>query len=78
MPDAKKEAIKRFLDDTEMSKAVFSILRSQFMKAPKDHDVQSLAAAWMAKDIFEEAWKEINKLKQDKARDEKPTANIGL
>lgn len=78
MPDGRKEAIRRFLSDSEMSKAVHSVLLRQFLKAPKERDVQFLAASWLAKDLFDEAWKELSRLKSETVNDEKPSGNPGL
>ena len=78
MQDEQKEQLKRFLKDQPMSKAVYSLLRSQFLKQPKERDVQFLAASWLAKDLFEEAWKELLKHKGEPEREEKPTGNIGV
>lgn len=78
MPDGKKEAIRRFFSDTEMSKAVHSFLLHHFLKAPKQRDVQFLAASWLTKDLFDEAWKELSRLKSETVNDEKTPGNPGL
>ena len=78
MPDSKREAIKRFLNDQETAKAVHGFLVRAFLKPPKERDVQSLAAAWMAKDIFDEGWKEMGKLKSDTEIEKKSPHNPGL
>ena len=72
------ETIKRFLKDTETANAVHSLLRSQFLKSPKERDVQYLAASWLAKELFEEGWKEMLKLGIDNKKEEKIAGNIGL
>lgn len=78
MPDSKREAIKRFLNDPEMAKAVHGVLLRQFLKAPKERDVQFLAASWIAKDLFDDAWKELARYKQDDAKEEKLVTNPGI
>lgn len=72
------EAVKRFLNDAEMSKAVYKVLKHHFLKQPKERDVQFLAASWIAKDLFEEGWKELLKLKTETEPKEKSLNNIGL
>ena len=61
-----------------MSRAVHSFLRIQFLKPTKERDVQYLAALWLTKDLFEEAWKALLNVKQEKERDEKTPQQIGL
>lgn len=73
-----KEALKRFLNDAEMVKAVHSVLRTQYLKQPKERDVQFLAAAWLAKDLFEDGWKELLKFKQEAEHEARPPRQIGL
>lgn len=78
MPDSKRAAIQHFLNDAETTEAVRGVLVQTFLKAPKQRDVQSLAAAWMAKDLFDEAWKELARLKQEEGSVEKVVSNPGL
>ena len=78
MPDSSKEALKKFLNDEAMVNAVRNVLRIQFLKPTKERDVQFLAAMWLTKDLFEEAWKELLKMKPEKEREEKPITQIGL
>lgn len=76
-PD-RKEQLKRFVHDEALNRAVHAVLKQIFLKPPKNKDVQSLAAAWMAKDILEEAWKELLQLGKNEARNQKVEENIGL
>ena len=78
MNESAKAKIKHFLDDEEMTKAVHSILKHRFLRPPVEKDVQFLAASWLAKDLFDEAWKELLRLKNDHKRDEKEPSNVGL
>lgn len=75
--DNKKDYLKRFMQDEGMSSAVHGFFRRVFLKSPANKDVQSLAAAWMAKDVFEAAWRELLNYKATE-REEKPTGNIGV
>lgn len=78
MPDQKKEKIKRFVQDIETERAVHGALLRFFLKSPKERDVQSLAAAWMAKEIFDDAWKEILKLRNEIEQENKNSGNVGV
>ncbi len=78
MPEATKEQIKRFMKDETMSKAIRSALRLIFLKTPKTNDVQTLAAAWLAKDRFEDAWRELTNIAKNEKSEVKVEENIGL
>ncbi len=78
MPEATKEQIKRFMKDETMSRAVRSAIRLIFLKTPKTNDVQTLAAAWLAKDRFEEAWRELTQISKSERGEVKVEENIGL
>ncbi len=77
MPDERKEQVKRFINDAAMSRAVHTVLQNIFLRSPKNKDVQSLAAAWMAKENFNDAWKEIQTFKGETV-DKKEPSQIGL
>ncbi len=77
MPEERKELLRTFVNDQALSRAVHLFLQKTFLKAPKNRDVQSLAAAWMAKDTFEDAWKELINIKNI-APDKKEPTQIGL
>ncbi len=76
--DQKREVIKRFLNDQETRLAVHSFLKSQFLKPPKNREVQLMAACWLAKDLFDEAWKELARLQEDVVVEQKVVRNIGV
>lgn len=76
MPE-NKAYIKRFVEDERASEAVRDFFRRVFWRSPKDKSVQSLAAAWMAKEIFEDAWRELMSYKAPE-REEKVGGNIGV
>lgn len=78
MPDAKKEKIRQFVNDPDMERAVHGALLRFFLKAPKERDVQFLAASWVAKEIFDEGWKDLLRLKNDSEKREKPISNLAL
>lgn len=73
-----KEHFKRFLQDKSLSTAVYNHLHEYFHRNPKLKDVQSLAAAWLAKETFLEAWKELQIIAESKESEQKDATNIGL
>jgi hypothetical protein len=77
MPENRVAHIKRFVQDEQMANALHEFFTRIFLKSPRNKDVQSLAAAWMAKNIFEEAWRELQSYKRVEW-EEKPTGNIGV
>ncbi len=76
MPE-NKAYIKRFVDDERMSEAVHDFFKHVFLRSPKDKSVQSLAAAWMARELFEDAWRELLSYRVPERR-EKVERNIGV
>lgn len=78
MPEDKKEQLKRFVNEVEISKAVHTFLVRYFLRPPKNKDVQSLAAAWMAKDLMDAAWRELQNYKNSSESEQKELKQIGL
>lgn len=74
----RKDKIQSFLNDPEMAKAVYSVLKRMFLKTPANKDVQTLAAHWIAKDLLDTAWKELERLKVDINSEKKEVTNIGV
>lgn len=74
----RKDKIKNFVNDPEMSRAVHGVLLRIFLKTPANKDVQTLAARWMAKDLLEEGWREFEKYKVDSETEKKELGNIGV
>ncbi len=74
----RKDKIQSFLNDPDMSKSVYSVLKRIFLKTPNNKDVQTLAAHWIAKDLLDTAWKELERMKVDINSEEKIITNIGV
>ena len=73
----RNEKLKQFVNDHETAKAVHGLLLRIFLRPPKNRDVQTLAAAWMAKDLLEDAWTELLLYKGDEV-EPKAATNIGV
>ena len=56
--------IQKFLADEMMSSSVKSVLESFCLAKSKDRDVHNLAARFLAIEILEDAWKELEKSRQ--------------
>jgi len=61
----KRERVTRFLNDRAMSQTVYQILLDTFVKERESTDVNTLAAQKIAIDLLQEAWKVINKIKNE-------------
>ena len=69
MDNTKKEKIKQFLNDRNMSATIKEVLIESFLKPKKDNDVQFLAASRIAIDLLNDAWTELRKYQTDKSSD---------
>lgn len=76
-PDERVQ-VKRFIGDEAMCRAIHKTLKRIFNKPPKNKDVQSLAAAWMSKESFDDAWRELQQISKSEAREPKVEGNIGV
>lgn len=78
MNEVEKEKIKRFMSDKVMAEAVKESILETFLKPQKDKDVQTLAASRIAIDLFQEAFKDLQRyVSQEKNGGEK-VGNPGL
>ena len=75
-PD-KKAKIARFINDRLMAETIYDIFLQSFLKT-KDRDVHNLAASMIAIEHLNEAWKELEKLKNEQDSEEKGRKQIGL
>ena len=55
--------LKQFMADKEMSKTVYDMLLASFLKPDKEMGVQELAAARLAVNYLNDAWRELDKQK---------------
>lgn len=74
----RKDKLKTFINDGEMERAVKSVILRVFLKTPSQRDVQTLAARWLAKDLIDDAWRELEKYKSDQLTTKKEVTNIGV
>jgi hypothetical protein len=73
-----QEKIKRFLADKIMANAVKTVLNQTITKPCKDRDVNILASRFLAIEVLQEAWKELEKYKADDEPVNKITNQVGL
>ena len=65
MNKGEREKINRFLNDVGMSDAVHTTLIKSFLKTRGDRDVHLLAAAKIAIELLDEAWKDMSRMKDE-------------
>lgn len=74
-----KEKITRFLDDKIMSKAVYDTLLDAFLTPPAPtSSVYELAAARIAINLLNDAWKKLERVKNTKDAEHDKPGQIGL
>lgn len=78
MDIAKREKVNRFLNDKVMSQTVYDILLESFLRKEKGSDVNMLAASMLAVYALEDAWKELQSLKNESVKEIKELSQIGL
>lgn len=71
------QEIKKFINDPVMSGAVYQLLYRFFLKKRKTEDVQMLATERLALFLFEDAWKEVERMGRQEQTEKSP-ANPGL
>ena len=78
MDATQQEKIKRFMNDTAMSKAVHNVLIKSFLKPSGSKDVQFLAASRIAIDLLGEAWKDLKKSQDQEQKEARDIEQVGL
>ena len=74
----KDEKLKRFARDEAMSSAVYDVLLQAFLKRTSPAEVQLLAAQMLAVEKLKEAWKELERYKEDTEDDLRKVEQVGL
>jgi flagellin-specific chaperone FliS len=74
----KQAKIKRFMNDLGMQRAVYEVVLESFLKPRKDADVHQLAAGRLAIDLLQEAWKELEKVKETSEPEATEPKQVGL
>lgn len=64
MNETGKDKLKRFTNDIIMSEAVYEVLLQSFLKPKKSADVHEKAASFIAIEMLQSAWKELERYKQ--------------
>ena len=77
MDESQTERVRRFLEDEMTSKAIYSIIMTEFEKKPKSLEVNYLAASRIAIDFLKEAWNELEKFRVKEQKETK-IRQVGL
>ncbi len=78
MNDLQRSKIERFVKDEAMVDAVYELVKGYFLKFRGQRDVQVLAAERLALDFLGEAWKELEKFKDEKDKQSARPRQIGM
>lgn len=73
-----EEKVKQFVRNEAMSSAVYNVIQSSFLKSKGQRDVQTLAAERLALELLEEAWRGLNKFKDDGDKKTPQLNQVGL
>jgi len=73
MDATEKSKLRRFISDPGLSAAVRAVLLQSFIKERKEADVYKLAAAKLAIDMLQDAWRELERYRID---DEPPERKV--
>ena len=73
-----REKITQFLNDKAMSDTIKGILEEILARPSKDRDIHLLAAKTIAIELLQEAWKELNKLKNERDQEPRQGTNPGI
>ena len=68
--------LKRFASDLAMKDAVYRVLLTAFLKPRKDADVHTLAAKSISIDMLQEAWKDIERYREDEREASRSTDHV--
>lgn len=78
MTIGQQEKLMRFLQDELMSRTVRQVLIDSFLKKRERNSIEELAAARIAIDLLEDAWKEIERYKQVEPKERKVLTQVGM
>lgn len=74
----KANKIKRFMQDVEMSEAVYEVLLNKYVGVAQYNDVETLAASRIAINLLQDAWRELERMKLIEAEEATPVGQVGL
>lgn len=73
-----KSKIKRFVDDADLSNAVYEVILNSFLKSKPNRDVYQLAASRLAIDLLDEAWRDLDGFKNELDEKLKVGVQVGM
>ena len=77
MDETKKAKIVRFLDDKIMSDAVYNVIQGTFLRK-RAGDTQLLAASFLAIGLLEDAWRELERSRNETNEPPRTLNQVGL
>jgi len=77
MNETEKSKLNRFINDIIMSESVYKVLLDSFLKPKKDADVHEKAASFIAIEMLQGAWKELERYKEVTKSEEKTIKQVG-
>lgn len=63
--ESQKSKVQRFANDEALSDAIKQLIRESFLKPKPNRDVYQLAAVTIAIGLLDDAWREIERYKQN-------------
>lgn len=76
--DLRTEKLKRFANDIQMLEAVKYVMEQEVLKSPSSDDIYKKAGRFIALEILNNTWKEIEKYRLALEEDEKVKKQVGL
>lgn len=73
-----QEQLKRFANNTEMNEAVKEVLLEVYMRKPSNADANVLAGHFIAIDLLQEAWREIDEYRSKPEEETPVKTQIGI
>jgi len=77
MSPEQQAQIKAFIQNPSLSEAVYTLLSKHFLRKRGDEDVNMKAARFIAVELLNDAWLEMEKYTVNGDND-KPLSNVGL
>lgn len=78
MDITKQDKVTRFLNDRVMSGTIYDVLLQSFLKKKDGEDTELKAARFMAIGLLDEAWKDLERVKNTKPEEIKGVGQIGM
>lgn len=72
-----EQKIKGFINDRQMSGAVYAVLLESFLKE-RTKDVHIMAAAYLAVDFLKQAWRDMERIGHEEEKEAVKLKQIGL